>query len=82
MTDCGYFKTYESGQSDKAPECKWDITKVVLGGGEILCKTVDPAGTSLCTKLDVGGMQVSPAALAASVAAWWLLWRLFSKGGR
>jgi hypothetical protein len=81
MPECPYFQTYESGKMDASPACGFDITKAVLWGGELVCKTVDPVGTSLCAKVDAGGMQVSPAALVASVAGWWLLWSLF-KGGR
>ena len=82
MAECGYFQTYESGQADQAPGCRYDLTKAVLWGGEMVCKTIDPAGSSLCTKMDVAGTQVSPMVVAVSVAGWWLLWRILDTGKR
>lgn len=81
MADCPYFQTYESGQMDSSPACSFDITKAVFWGGELVCKTVDPGGTSLCAKTVVAGVAISPASLVASIAGWWLIWSLF-KGGR
>jgi hypothetical protein len=77
-TQCPMFQQYESGQVDQSPGCRFSPAKMVLWGGELVCRTVDPAGTSLCKTIDLGPTMgsVSPAAVLVSLAGWWLVWSL------
>jgi len=80
---CPVFQSYDGGAVDKTAGCSLSPTSIVFWGGELLCKAIDPAGASICKTVSAGDSlgQISPANVIASMAGWWLLWRLF-KGGR